>query len=284
MIPATLTVRAAIALARQRGVAALDAQRMLAALLGVTRTDVIAHDEMPLDDVVRPRWQVWLDRRAGGEPLAYLLGEKEFRGLLLHVTPDVLVPRPETELLVDWAIEIVAAATRVKSGRVSVIDLGTGSGAVAVAIGSACPDVDLVATDMAPAALAVARRNAVRHGVVASFVESSWWSALDEARFDVVVANPPYVAAEHPALADLHHEPIGALVSGVDGLDAMRELVAGTGVHLRPAGWLIVEHGADQGEAVRGLLGEAGFTRISTRRDLAGLERATGGRAASPVT
>ncbi len=283
MTGSPLTVRTALAAARHRGLASIDAQRMLASLLGLTRTGVIAHDDLALDDSACERWRSWLDRRADGEPLAYLLGEKEFRGLRLAVTPDVLVPRPESELLVDWVIEIATTAVAPASERVSIVDLGTGSGAIAIAIGAACSGVDLTATDVSLAALAVARGNAARHGVDVRFVESSWWTGLGDGRFDVVVANPPYVAADHPALADLRHEPVGALVSGADGLDALRELVAGATGHLRPAAWLLLEHGADQGEPVRALLAAAGFTNVSTRRDLDGLERATGGRAAAPA-
>ena len=284
--PVVPTVREALAEARRAGVATLDAQRLLARALGTTRTGVIAHDERVLDDAEAARWNGWLERRAEGVPLAYLLGEKEFRGLRFEVTPDVLVPRPETELLVDWALERLADL-RSDDGsdrtRPRVVDLGTGSGAIAVAIASAWPSADVAAVDVSEAALAVARRNAAANGAVVRVVASSWWSGLVDSdtgatRFDLAVANPPYIAEHHPALAELRHEPYGALVSGADGLDAIREVVAGAPVHLRPHGWLLIEHGADQAEAVRGLLHASGFDHVATRTDLAGLDRATGGR------
>lgn len=277
------TVAAALAEARARGVASLDAQLLLARLLATTRTRLIAHDERTLAPAESTQWSEWLERRLAGEPLAYLLGEKEFHGLLLEVDRGVLVPRPETELLVDWACESIASLGSSRTGAADVgpvraVDLGTGSGAIALALKRANPACDVIATDVSAAALAVARRNAERLGLAIELVEASWWQGLEGRRFDIAVANPPYVAAGDPHLDALRHEPALALTPGGDGFGALRAIVAGAGSALVPGGWLLLEHGFDQAAAVRELLASAGFTQVETRRDLAGLERATGGR------
>jgi release factor glutamine methyltransferase len=240
------TVATALADARRRGVASLDAQLLLARLLATTRTRLIAHDERPLTPAEAARWEDSLARRLAGDPIAYLLGEKEFHGVTLEVDRNVLVPRPETELLVDWAGEAVAALTseRARSGDpgpIRVVDLGTGSGAIAL-------------------------------------LEASWWDGLEGRRFDIAIANPPYIAGDDPHLATLMHEPALALTPGGDGLGALRAIVAGASAPLLPGGWLFLEHGFDQAAAVRALLAAAGFAAVETRRDLAGRERATGGR------
>jgi release factor glutamine methyltransferase len=268
-----VTVAAGLAAARARGVASLDAQLLLGRLLGRTRTQLIAHDDAVLDESTVARWSNWLDRRAAGEPVAYLLGEKEFCGLRLEVTNAVLVPRPETELLVEWAVERLA-----DTGLPTLLDLGTGSGAIALAVRHRMPRTKVVASDASAAALAVARRNADRLGLAIEWHAGSWWDGLDELRFDLVVANPPYVAAADPALEALGHEPREALASGADGLDALRTIVAGAPAHVSPGGWLLLEHGFDQAADVQALLAAAGFDRIATRHDLAGHPRATGGR------
>jgi len=272
-------VASAIAEARRRGVARLDAELMLARVLDKPRTWLIARDDASMDARQTAQWQAWLGRRADGEPLAYLLGEKEFAGLLLEVGADVLVPRPETELLVEWSGDLLRA------GRpdADVIDLGTGSGAIALAIKAGHPAASVVATDLSAAALAVARRNASRHALSVELVESSWWSGLAGLRFDLAVANPPYVADDDPALAALRHEPAAALTPGGDGLAALASIVEGAPRHLRNGGWLLLEHGFEQGAAVRSMLERAGFSLIETRRDLAGHERATGGRQNRPM-
>ncbi|MEO5881636.1 MAG: peptide chain release factor N(5)-glutamine methyltransferase [Caldimonas sp.] len=259
--------------ARARGVAALDARLMLGRLLGRTATQLIAHDDQRLG-MAAARWADWLGRRAAGEPLAYLLGEKEFHGLMLEVTPAVLIPRPETELVVDWAGELLARSR----GPAAVADLGTGSGAIALALKRAHPGVLVTATDVSATALDVARRNARRLGLEVDFIEASWWRGLEGRRFGVVVANPPYIREGDAALDALRHEPRSALTPGGDSLAALREIVAGAGTHMENGGSLLLEHGFDQADPVRGLLASAGFEAIETRRDLAGHPRATGGR------
>jgi release factor glutamine methyltransferase len=278
----TTTVAAALADARARGIDRLDAQLMLARVLATTRTALIAHDERVLDADELARWSAWLGRRAGGEPLAYLLGEKEFHGLVLEVTADVLVPRPETELVVEWASALVAAR-RSRAGATAtaaprIVDLGTGSGAIALALKQLHPDAHVVATDVSHAAMAVAARNAARTGLAIECVEGSWWEPLAGRRFEVAVSNPPYVADGDRHLAALRHEPHAALAAGADGLGALRAIVAAAPAHLCDGGWIVLEHGFDQGSAVRDLLTAAGFGAVETRRDLAGLERATAGR------
>ena len=197
----------------------------------------------------------------------------------------MLVPRPETELVVEWAGELLRAPAAAADGAAAaapaplrLVDLGTGSGAIALAVKHAHPHVAVTATDISAASLAVARRNAGRLHLAIETVEASWWSGLAGRRFDVALANPPYIAGDDPHLEGLRHEPIAALTPGGDGLGALRAIVAGAPAHLEPGGWLVVEHGFDQAEAVRELLARAGFVAVETRRDLAGLERATGGR------
>jgi len=281
-----ITVATALADARRRGVASLDAQLLLARLLATTRTRLIAGDERALTPAESSQWQDALERRLAGEPTAYLLGAKEFHGLDLEVDRAVLVPRPETELLVDWASEAIAALTAEPSsdadgGAIRVLDLGTGSGAIALALKHAHPEIDVTATDASASALAVARRNARRLALAVEFAEGSWWHGLENRRFDVAVANPPYIAADDPHLAMLRHEPAVALTPGGDGLGALRAIVAGA-APLVAGGWLLLEHGFAQAAAVRDLLAGAGFTEVETRRDLAGHERATGGRRPTP--
>ncbi len=260
-------LRAALGL----GVDRLDAHLLLGHVLQRPRAWLLAHDDHPLDTAGLARWQALLARRAAGEPLAYLVGEKEFRGLTLAVTPAVLVPRPETEGLVDWALECLPEApTR------AVIDLGTGSGAVALAIRHADPSAQLTASDRSLAALAVARANATRHGLAVEFAAGHWWQAVPGRRFGLAVSNPPYVAEGDSHLAALRHEPQEALTPGGDGLDALRAIVDGAPAHLEPGAWLLLEHGHDQAEAVRTMLSARGFQNARTRPDLAGLPRCSG--------
>ena len=278
------TAATALADARRRGVTSLDAQLLLAHVLATTRTRLLAHDERALTAEEGVRWREAVERCLAGEPIAYLLGEKEFHGLVLEVDRHVLVPRPETELLVDWGSELIGLALERSPGDgagIRVVDLGTGSGAIALALKRRHPRSVFTATDVSPAALAVARRNAGRLGLAIELVETSWWEGLQGRPFDIALANPPYIAADDPHLAALRHEPAVALTPGGDGLDALRMIAAGAAASLVPGGWLLLEHGYDQGAAVRSLLAGAAFQGIETRRDLGGHERATGGRLAS---
>ncbi|HEU4458352.1 MAG TPA: peptide chain release factor N(5)-glutamine methyltransferase [Methylibium sp.] len=270
-----LRVDAALAEARRQGLERHEAQALLGAALGVPRSWLLAHGDAVLDEAQAARCAEWLARFAGGEPLAYLRGRQEFHGLELAVSPAVLVPRPDTETLVDWALE--AIATR----PAAVLDLGTGSGAIALAIARRAPAAQLVAVDASADALAVARANGAALGFAVAWRLGSWFDALagePRRRFDVIVSNPPYIAEADPHLAALQHEPALALVAGPDGLDALRLITAQAAPHLQPGGRLLLEHGHDQAAAVAGLLQAAGFTGIETRRDLAGRPRCTGGR------
>jgi release factor glutamine methyltransferase len=258
--------------ARQLGVARLDALALLSQHLGQPRTWLLAHDDAPLG-AAQPPLQAALERRAAGEPLAYIIGEREFHGLMLHVTPAVLVPRPETETLVDWALQVMA---NFPAG--DAVDLGTGSGAIALALKHRAPSWHLTATDASAAALAIAQGNATRLGLPLQFVHGDWWQPLAGRRFGLVVSNPPYIAGQDPHLAALTHEPLAALTPGGDGLDALRALITDAPSHLLPGAWLLLEHGYDQAAVVSELLRQQGFEQINTRADLAELPRCTGGR------
>lgn len=270
------TVTDALAKARALGVDRLDAQLLLGHVVHRARTWLIAHCNDELSTADASAYDRLLERRFQGEPLAYLVGEREFHGLGFTVTPAVLVPRPDTEVMVDWALELMA---RYPAPR--VLDLGTGSGAIAVTLAHRHRTAQLVATDCSVEALAVARGNAARHQAVVEFLQANWWEGLAGRHFDGVVSNPPYIAGEDPHLPALRHEPRLALTPGGDGLGALRCIVAGAAAHLVPGGWLLLEHGHDQGPAVRQLLDTAGFMDVQTRRDLAGLDRCTGGRGAT---
>jgi release factor glutamine methyltransferase len=263
-------MRIAECLQQARGrLPALDAEVLLAHVLGRTRSHLHARPDMPVADADAAAYRHLVEQRATGTPLAYLVGEREFWSLPLAVSPAVLIPRPETELLVELALSRLAPQS-------SVLDLGTGSGAIALALAHDRPDCKIYASDLSPAALSVAATNACRLALRVDFVCCRWFAGL-RARFDVIVSNPPYVAANDPHLAapSLAAEPALALVAGADGLAALRTIVAGAGARLHDGGWLILEHGAAQGAAVRDLLAHAGFTGIATERDLAGHERAT---------
>ncbi len=259
--------------ARALGVDRLDAQLLLAQQLQRPRAWLLAHDDWLLSAADTTALSAALTRRAAGEPLAYVLGSAEFRGLALQVSPAVLIPRPETELLVVWALEIVPP-----DAALDVVDLGTGSGAMALALQRERPLLRVTATDASAQALAVARANAQRHGLPVQFAEGDWWAPLTGRRHALAVANPPYVAAGDPHLAALGFEPLCALTPGGDGLAALRTIVTGAPAHLLPGGWLLLEHGHDQAPAVTGLLQAAGFGAVQTRHDLAGLPRCSGGR------
>ena len=268
-----LSVRDALAAARASGVDGLDAQLLLARCLDQPRSWLIAHDDTLLTPPQADRYRAWLARRAAGEPLAYLFGEKEFHGLRLQVDPRVLVPRPDTETLVDWALELLALRA---DSAPRVIDLGTGSGAIALALKHAARHAEVTALDASEDALAVARANAARLALNLRFRCGHWWSAVPGERFDIAVSNPPYIALGDAHLTALAHEPAMALASGVDGLDALRHIIELAPAHLRQGGWLLLEHGHDQGDAVSALLLQRGFAQVESRRDLPGHWRCTG--------
>jgi len=245
-------------------------------VLGVSRAWLIAHDTDPLDGAQCARYDRLEARRVAGEPMAYLLGRREFLGRDFEVTSDVLIPRPETELLVECGL---AAVAEVPAPR--VLDLGTGSGIVAVSMALERPDARVQAIDDSEAALAVARMNAHALGAKLLFSLGNWYdSSLGFSEFDVIVSNPPYIRADdaHLSSGDLRFEPQGALTDGADGLSALREIVQGAPSRLACAGALCVEHGFDQAPAVRDLFRTQGFENITSLRDLAGIERVTWGR------
>ena len=272
-----LTVRRALA---QSGLVPIDAQVLLAHVVGADRTWLVAHATDPLPAALADAFFALAKRRRDGEPVAYLTGRREFHGLDLVVTPAVLIPRPETETLVD------AVLARLASDRpLRVVDLGTGSGAIALALASARPLATVLATDVSDEALGVARDNAVRLGIAnVSFARGDWYDALGDDRgpFDAIVSNPPYVAEgdAHLGEGDLRHEPRVALTPDGDGLDALRAIVAGAGSRLSNGGILAVEHGFDQSGAVRDLFVEAGLEAVEAWRDLAGIPRVVSGRKA----
>ena len=269
------TVDGLLRAARAR-IDAVDAQWLLAHALGRSTAWLYAHADDAVDNAAAVHFETLVERRVAGEPVAYLTGRRGFWSFELQVTPDTLIPRPETELLVELAL------THLPPDRVlQVADLGTGSGAIALALAHERPRAQVLATDASPAALDVARANATSLGIAnIAFVHGDWCAALEQRRFDLIASNPPYIAAGDPhlALGDLRREPAAALASGVDGLDAIRRIVAGTPLHLVAGGWLLLEHGMEQGDAVRGLLRDAGFVDASTDRDLEGRDRVSSGR------
>jgi release factor glutamine methyltransferase len=270
------TVSGALALAKASGLDPLDAQVLLAKCLGKARTWLLAHDDSQLESAMAQRYAAMVGLRAEGQPLAYLVGEKEFHGLVLEITPAVLVPRPETEHLVDWAVDILGRQlAHVK--RPEVLDLGTGSGAIALAVKSELPQAQVCALDVSADALRVARGNANRLGLAVEFLLGDWWAATEGRAFDLALCNPPYIAGTDQHLPALAHEPTLALSPGPGGLEALRAVIAGATMHLRPGGWLLLEHGSDQAPEVTALLGDHGFAQVQSRSDLAGLPRCTGG-------
>ena len=278
--PAPTTIAQALQQAHAAGVDRFDAQLIVCTVLGVSRSWVLAHDRDPLPPAQLPRLLDWLRRRACGEPFAYLQGEKEFFGLALRVTPDTLIPRPDTETLVHWALELLPAEAARR-----VADLGTGSGAIALAIASQRPLTQVTAVDFSAGALAVALGNAEHHRLPnVQGLQGSWFDPLQGQRFDLIASNPPYIAEGDHHLNALQHEPITALTAGPDGLDDLRHIVAHAPAHLHPGGWLLLEHGHDQASEVQHLLLNHGFTDVETRRDLGGNARCTGGRCANPTT
>jgi len=249
-----------------------EAQVLLAHVLAVPRSQLLSHPETPRSPAERGRYLALIDRRLAGEPAAYLLGRREFWSLTLEVTSAVLVPRPETELLVERVLALLDPAPA------RVADLGTGSGAIALALAAERPAWQVSASDASGAALAVARANAARLGLAVEFLHGPWFDPLGARRFHAIASNPPYVAAGDPALAALAAEPYAALTPGPDALAALRHLVRGAPAHLAPGGWLALEHGATQAAAVRAELVARGFGHVRSHRDLAGHERVSEGR------
>jgi release factor glutamine methyltransferase len=255
---------------------AREAELLLGHALGRDRAWLYAHtdDSLAVDDAVR--FHSLLVRRASGEPVAYLIGRREFWSLDLAVTPDVLIPRAETELLVELALQRIP-----QSDEVEIADLGTGSGAIALAIARERPRARVLATDASAAALAVARGNAGCLGIGnLEFAQGDWCASLGERTFDLIVSNPPYIADadRHLAEGDLRFEPRAALASGTDGLDAIRAIAGSASAYLKPGGWLLFEHGHDQGTAARNVLSQNGFVEVFTALDLEQRERVSGGR------
>lgn len=270
---APATIGAAL---RTPGIDPLDARVLLQQVLGMSHAGLIAHSERRLADDERRRFAELIARRASGEPVAYLLGWREFYGRRFKVEPAVLVPRPETELLVDIALDRLAP-----SEVTSVLDLGTGSGIVAITLALERPPCHVTAVDVSPEALALARENAQALGAArVEFRQGDWYEPVAGRRFQLIVSNPPYVADADPHLlqGDVRFEPMGALRAGRDGLDAIRRIVAGARAHLDPGGWLFFEHGFDQADECRRLLAEAAFVDVTTASDLAELPRVSGGR------
>ena len=261
-----MTVRDAL---RSSGIDPREARLLLAQAAGFSEASVVAFPDREIPAAVEMFFSRQVARRKNGEPIAYIVGRKEFYGLELAVNPAVLIPRPETELLVELALQRSFS---------SVADLGTGSGALALAIKKHRPQARVVAVDSSAAALEVAKRNSARLGVALELRHGRWWDLLEGERFDLVVANPPYVAAGDAHLPELRFEPGIALVSGADGLDAIREIARGAPAHLAPGGWLLVEHGLGQQAAVCALLAEAGLDSVASWPDLSGIPRVAGGR------
>ena len=271
-----MTVRQAIAQAQAQGLDRLDAQMLVLHALQRPLHDrawLVTHDADLLEASALNQWQAHTTRRVAGEPLAYITGHKEFCGLDLAVDARVLVPRPETETLVQWTLDIL------DNGTQQVLDLGTGSGAIALALKHARPRWNVSAVDASQDALAVARANAERLQLAVNFWHGDWLTAADpHIQFDAIVSNPPYINAGDPHLDALTHEPLAALTSGTDGLDDIRRIIQQSPDFLKTGGWLLLEHGYDQGAAVRALLSQSGYTDAQSRRDLAGIERCSGAR------
>ena len=253
----------------------LENRILLCEATGLSRVQLITQGDRVLTPDEASRLDDLVARRLRGAPIAYIVGRREFFGLAFRVGPAVLIPRPDTELIVDLSLE------RLPDNAARLLDMGTGSGAIAVAVAHTRPDADVTALDVSPDALAVAQANAAANGARVRFLESSWFDALAAGdTFDVIASNPPYIAAgdEHLVQGDLRFEPVGALTDHADGLSALRIIIQGSPRHLAPGGWLLLEHGYDQAAAVRALLADAGFTDVQSWRDLAGIERVSGGR------
>ncbi len=268
------TISAALAATQNLGVERLDAQLLLLHALGKQASDrawLLAHDEDMLQDNVADAFRALSLRRAAGEPLAYIVGYKEFFGLRFAVDARVLVPRPDTETLVQWALDVLNPVTKPE-----ILDMGTGSGAVAIAIAHKLK-ASVTATDVSETALVVASQNASQLSAAVQFIHSNWFEKVS-GHYHAIVSNPPYIESSDPHLTALTHEPLSALAAGSDGLSDIRQIIRNAPGHLHPSGWLLLEHGYDQAERVRALLAERGFTQVQSRMDLAGIARCSGGQ------
>jgi release factor glutamine methyltransferase len=279
-----VTTTQAIAHAMAHGLERRDAQllvlfalgRLLPGGTGAARAWLLSHDSDTLDAGSQSRFDAALQRRRSGEPFAYITGHQEFFGLDFEVDARVLVPRPDTETLVEWALDLLP-----KDSRSKVIDLGTGSGAIALALKYHRPKAQIKALDFSEEALQVAKNNANRLGLNVDFLQGRWLTAVHDV-FDVIVSNPPYIANQDAHLENLRHEPLQALASGTDGLDDLRTITLQARTAITHGGWLLLEHGYDQASAVRALLSNAGFSSVQSRRDLAGIERCSAGQWFNP--
>jgi len=258
----------------------LDARLLLQAATGCDHATLIAHPNAPITSAAWKEFQTWVARRAAGVPLAYLDGWTEFYGLHLRINPSVLIPRQETELLVELGLQRCAKLGNTGNERLSLLDLGTGSGAIAIALSKKYPEMQCTGVDNSAAALALARANADRYKLNIRWLLSDWYTSLAGERFHLIVANPPYIAAGDPYLqADgLPHEPQQALVAEENGLAALRYIISSAPQYLHPSGYLLFEHGFDQAEACRATLSAAGFSAINSHKDLSGNWRVTVGR------
>jgi len=287
-----MRIEEAVRYGQSLGLVRLDAQLLVLHALGRASSErawLLAHGADPMPEAAKALLQTVAPRRAAGEPLAYITGFKEFYGLTLAVDARVLDPRADTETLVDWALEvmdslqdtpstaIVESTSPTANAQPAAIDLGTGSGAIALALQHSRPLWQVHALDFSTDALAVARANAARLTLEVQFHQGSWLAGL-KGSFRLIVSNPPYIAAEDAHLAALTHEPLQALASGADGLDDLRTIIHQAPARLLPGGWLLLEHGYDQAQAVRALLLQAGFGQVQSRCDLAGIERCSGGQ------
>ena len=281
-------MQTAQSLTSMSGLPRLEARMLLEMVLAKPREWLLAHDTDLIAPKAAAQFLTLAAQRRQGKPMAHLVGHREFMGHRLSVSADVLIPRPETELLVemalqslkDYAVRSLPSPATANGAGCSLLDLGTGSGAVAISVALACPTARVVATDLSETALVLAQKNAQQLEARIQFWQGNWYEALPaEGRFDVIVSNPPYIAHNDPHLAqgDLRFEPVGALTDGADGLTALRQIIIGAPQHLTVGGWLWLEHGYGQGEEVAQLLLKAGFNAVQTKQDLAGLPRITGG-------
>jgi release factor glutamine methyltransferase len=277
------TVQEALLRAQKHGIAKVDARILLLHILGKSTSDtawLLSNDNNAINAKQADAYGDACARRRASEPVAYIVGHKEFYGLRLAVDKRVLDPRADTETLVEWALELLPVSVRTQpiDTPVRVLDLGTGSGAIALAIQSKRPNVQVHATDASPDALDVARANAAALKLQVQFHLDSWLEAVNDQQFNLIVSNPPYIAAADPHLAALTHEPLQALASGADGLEDIRQIITQAPAHLLSGGWLLLEHGYDQAAQVRELLEKRGFSSILSKTDLAGIERCSGGQ------